>query len=115
MKKVISVICGFVLCFVFISCSGSNKTDTLLIVDGHKVNFKGKVTFELNPDGKYAPKIWVPGNIVVCRSDGEARGNQYKAGFAYRITKELKLEQICPVDLNLSDKQLEERFLKESK
>ena len=116
MKKVIARICVFFFCFVFISCSNSQKTDVLMIVDGDNVRVKGnKVEFELSPDGKYVPKLWVPDYIMVCRSDGEARGNQYKAGFAYRITKELKLEQICPVDLNLSDKQLQERFLKEPK
>ena len=109
------MICISLLCFVFVSCSGSDKTDTLLIVDGDKVKIKGNVSFELNPSGKYSPKIWVPGYIVVCRSDGEARGNQYKAGFAYRITKELRLEKICSVDLKLSDEQLEERFLNQAK
>lgn len=86
-----------------------------MIVSGDNVKFAGKVAFELGPDGKYVPKIWVPGNIMVCRSDGETMGSQYKAGFAYRITKESKLEQICPVDLNLSDEQLREKFLKQSK
>jgi hypothetical protein len=36
-------------------------------------------------------------------------------GPAYRITNESKLEQISPVELNLSDEQLREKFLKQSK
>jgi formylglycine-generating enzyme required for sulfatase activity len=97
------------LVFLVLSCGGK-KTDVLLIVKEEGVGVMGTVTFERTPSGKFQPKLWVPGYIVIFRIDGKFGDEPGKAGQAYEITKDYKLDPIGKVNLNKSDEDLAEQF-----
>ncbi len=106
-----SLICIFLVCLMVTACS--KKADTLFIVAADGLTTKGKVKIDLDPNtGQPNIKFFVPGTIYVFRIDKELKGLDCKAGFAYRVNKDEKLELIGSVDLSLSDEQLEKKFLK---
>ncbi len=95
--------------FLVFSCGGK-KTDVLLIVEEEGVGVMGSVTFELSSSGKYQPKLWVPGYIVVFRVDRKFGDEAGQAGQAYKITKDYKFDPIGKVDLNKSNEDLAKQF-----
>lgn len=99
------------LAFFYITCTGG-KADAVLIVKDEGIQVQGKVTFERGPDGEFGPKIMVPGYIVVFKVDGNIGDVAGKAGLVYRINDNLKLVQIDQVDPQLSDEEIQKRFLK---
>ena len=105
-------IAGMVLLCVLTAACGSKKGDAVMIVkEGGNTMMIGRQTWETDASGKLAPKVWIPGNVVIFRVDYAVRGQAGKAGHAYQIQKDLSLKEIGKVDLNKNDDQLSEQFL----
>lgn len=75
----------------------------VLIVDGDRVSVHGQVSVAFNADGGYTPEPWVRKNVVVFRTDGAIHGETGKAGIAYKINAESKLEKIGKINISKPD------------
>lgn len=111
-REVLMCLALTVLTMSIVSCSKGGKV--LLIVEGDNVKFMGDVEFKRGEDGTMRPNVWIPGNIVIFRTDGEFGSEKGKAGNVYRIVKagnDFKIQAIGKVDVTLSDDELQKRYL----
>jgi hypothetical protein len=91
-----------------LSCN-SKKAKTVLIVNGEDVNVLGETEWK-NVGGRFQPVVWVPGNVVIFRTNGEVADAKGEAGGIYRINQDGKLDRIGTADLSLSNETLASKF-----
>ncbi|HEY4613529.1 MAG TPA: hypothetical protein VII11_11155 [Bacteroidota bacterium] len=98
MKSIVLLSIGAVILTCSIgACSGSPKASAIAVIDstgGGEV--RGEVSFNRNGrTGAFEPDIWKEGNLFFYRAPKVLEdGFSAKAGVFYRVTKDLKLEEV---------------------
>src|SRR5512136_2241817 len=113
-SKLCSVLALSFLLIASFSCSKGKKGQLLIIIDGENFHFSGKTEFKTGDDGQLRPNLWVPGAIVIFKTNGEFGSEKGEAGTVYKIVKkggEFKLKAIEKVDVALENSVLTQKYL----
>ena len=110
MRTVPALAIAFALLVETGGCGRREPADAVLIVDGENVAVRGQVEFVFSPDGGAQPNIWVPGNVVIFRTDGVVAEQAGEAGMAYRIAEDGSLDPEGEVDVARTDDELAAEF-----
>jgi hypothetical protein len=111
MARSCSSIAVLVTSLALLSCS-SGKAKAVLIVNGETVSVLGEEVEFVNVGGRFQAVVWVSGNVVIFRTQGELEGAKGEAAGIYRIKKDNTLARIGTADLSLRDEVLASQFVK---